>query len=67
MTDPIVELVKMKLTDRSAAGMNKYGTTLMRDDIDHYGWLCHLQEELLDAVLYIERLKLEHNGNNNNH
>ena len=54
-TDPIVEAVRAKLLQRSQVGLQKYGTTLMRDDIDLYGWLNHLSEELMDAVLYVER------------
>jgi hypothetical protein len=40
-------------------GYKKYGTTTERTDIDLHGWLQHLQEELMDAVVYIERLKKE--------
>lgn len=53
MFDPVVESVKKKYTDRSIVGINKYNTTLadnMRDD-----FLKHLQEELMDATLYIEK------------
>jgi hypothetical protein len=41
------------------AGYQKYGTTTERTDIDFLGWLQHLQEELLDAAVYVERLKKE--------
>lgn len=53
--DSCVEGVLDKYRKRSDAGMKKYGTTLDRDDINLVGWLTHLQEELMDAVLYIER------------
>lgn len=42
---------------RSNKGFDKYGTTTDRNDIDLLGWLQHLQEELMDATIYIERLK----------
>lgn len=58
-TDPIVESVKDLLDERSQAGMSKYGTTLARTDIDLLGWIQHLQEELLDAACYLERIKGE--------
>ena len=45
--------------DRARAGFNKYGTDTTREDIDLLGWLTHLQEELMDATIYIERLKKE--------
>ena len=48
-----------QLTRRMEVGYNKYGTTTERTDIDLMGWLQHLQEELMDAAVYIERLKKE--------
>jgi hypothetical protein len=59
MTDSIVEAVKKRFTQRSEEGIRKYGTTLERRDLDWLDWITHLQEELMDAVLYIERLKEE--------
>jgi hypothetical protein len=59
MTDSIVEAVKKRFTQRSEEGIRKYGTTLERRDLDWLDWITHLQEELMDAVLYIERLKDE--------
>ena len=53
--DPIVESVREKLRQRSSVGIKKYGTTLADNNTDDF--LLHLQEELLDAVLYIEKLR----------
>jgi hypothetical protein len=55
--DPIVETVVQKYRQRSDVGIQKYGKTLTRNDLDFGDWLTHLQEELMDATLYIERLK----------
>jgi hypothetical protein len=56
--DTNVEAVRKMLLERSVTGLKKYGvTTSSRTDIDLQGWLLHLQEELLDAAIYIERLK----------
>jgi len=55
--DPIVETVVQKYRQRSDIGIQKYGKTLTRNDLDFGDWLTHLQEELMDATLYIERLK----------
>jgi hypothetical protein len=55
-SDPIVESVRKRLALRSEEGQRKYGTTLMRNDLNLLDWLRHLQEELLDAALYVERL-----------
>lgn len=57
--DSYVQLVKAKFEQRSQTGIKKYNTTLEREDLDLQEWLNHLQEELMDATLYIERLKAE--------
>jgi hypothetical protein len=57
-TDPIVDRVINKFHERSQAGIKKYGTMLTRDDLSTLDWLKHLQEELQDATLYIERLMI---------
>lgn len=55
--DSIVQSVVEKYKQRSILGQNKYGTTLDREDLSSDQWLSHLQEELMDATLYIEKLK----------
>lgn len=57
--DPIVLKVLSKYYERSQLGIQKYGRTLDRDDLNLMDWLNHLQEELMDATLYIEKLKEE--------
>ena len=57
--DSNVEAVRQMLLDRSVVGLEKYGVTTERKDIDFKGWMNHLQEELLDASIYIERIKNE--------
>jgi hypothetical protein len=59
MIDKNVENVREMLYNRMQTGYKKYGVTTERTDIDFLGWLQHLQEELLDAAVYIERLKKE--------
>jgi len=54
MKDKIVERVIDKYADRSYVGITKYGTTLENNNKDNY--LVHLQEELMDATLYIQKL-----------
>ena len=56
-TDTIVASVIKSFQTRSQAGINKYGTTMDRTDTDLLGWLQHLQEELMDATIYIEKIK----------
>jgi succinate dehydrogenase flavin-adding protein (antitoxin of CptAB toxin-antitoxin module) len=55
--DRYVQSVKEKYEQRSQTGIKKYNTTLEREDLDFLDWLNHLQEELMDATLYIEKLK----------
>lgn len=57
--DSIVKKVINAFKKRSERGLEKYGTTLDRNDLTHLEWLQHLQEELMDATLYIEKLKDE--------
>jgi hypothetical protein len=59
MKDRIVDNVINQFAIRSKKGVEKYGVTLERNDIDLLGWVQHLQEELMDAVLYVERIKDE--------
>lgn len=60
MKDKIVESVLKAYSERSEVGIRKYSTTLERNDLTRLEWLSHLQEELMDATLYIERLKQEY-------
>jgi hypothetical protein len=53
-TDPIVDKVVAKFQQRSSVGIKKYNTTLEENNKDNY--LLHLQQELQDATLYIEKL-----------
>ena len=55
--DFIVESVIDQFKDRSNVGIKKYGVTLDREDLTMLEWLIHLQQELMDATLYIEKLK----------
>jgi hypothetical protein len=58
--DKNVLSVMAKFKERSEAGIKKYKTTLERTDLTTLEWLTHLQEEMMDAVLYVERLKHEY-------
>lgn len=56
-SDSVVNSVIEKFIDRSKVGLLKYGTTLDRDDLTFNDWVTHAQEELMDAILYLEKLK----------
>ena len=55
--DVIIERVIQKFKNRSEVGFKKYGVTLKDDDLPLDMWLTHIQEELMDAVNYIEKVK----------
>ena len=57
--DKNVEKVITQLRDREEEGLRKYGVNTERTDLDTLQWLQHLQEELMDASVYIEKLKNE--------
>ena len=57
--DSVVEAVTESFKQRSKTGIEKYGVTLDRTDLNVLDWLQHLQEELMDATLYVEKLKKE--------
>ena len=55
--DKNVEKVITQLRDREEEGLRKYGVNTERTDLTSLEWLQHLQEELMDASVYIEKLK----------
>ncbi len=56
--DPVVDRVLEKFTDRSNEGFRKYGQSLDYERTNNLkdlaGYLNDVQEELMDAVLYIQ-------------
>tara|TARA_R110000787_G_scaffold62614_11_gene141483 strand:- start:1 stop:267 length:267 start_codon:yes stop_codon:yes gene_type:complete len=66
--DPVVERVCDKFVQRSDLGFEKYGRTLHSERTgkhkDLLGYLTDVQEELMDAILYIQaaREELDENG-----
>jgi hypothetical protein len=53
--DKVVSQVLNKFKERSKIGIKKYGTTLHENNTDDF--FNHLQEELMDAILYLQKLK----------
>jgi hypothetical protein len=60
--DSIVESVLHKFVERSQFGKKKYGVDLDRQDLKVNDWITHAQEELMDGILYLEKLKKETNN-----
>ena len=57
--DSVVTAVISKFVERAEMGKKKYGTDLDRDDLKVLDWIQHAQEEHMDAILYLEKLKRE--------
>jgi hypothetical protein len=59
--DAIVQAVLRKMDERSLVGQKKYGATMMQEiegqEKDLNRFLIDVQEELMDALLYIEAAK----------
>lgn len=56
-TDSIVDSVIDSFVNRASFGKKKYGTDLDRNDLSLYEWIEHMQMELQDAILYLEKIK----------
>jgi hypothetical protein len=52
----IEESVMAKIYERSLVGEQKYGVTMERTDLKDLDWLIHLQEEVMDSAVYLERI-----------
>ena len=52
----VEDSVCKKILDRAKVGKEKYGVTMERDDLNFIQWMTHLQEELMDATVYIEKV-----------
>ena len=57
--DSIVTSVIEKFKQRAEFGQKKYGTNLDRKDLSFLQWVNHAQEELMDGILYLEKMKQE--------
>jgi len=56
-TDSVVTSVVQSFLQRADFGFKKYGKTMDRDDLTMLQWIQHAQEEHMDAILYLEKLK----------
>jgi hypothetical protein len=55
--DSIVTSIIAKFKTRSELGKKKYGVDMDRTDLSVLDWINHAQEEHMDAILYLEKLK----------
>lgn len=52
----IEDEVCKKIQQRAAVGKAKYGVTMEEEVLSIREWLNHLQQELMDAAVYVEKL-----------
>jgi hypothetical protein len=55
--DSIVTSVIEQFKVRSKMGEQKYGVNMDREDLKFNEWITHMKEELMDAILYLEKLE----------
>jgi hypothetical protein len=55
--DSVVSSVISAFQKRAEIGQVKYGKTLDRNDLTFLQWIQHAQEELMDGILYLEKMK----------
>jgi ribosome-binding ATPase YchF (GTP1/OBG family) len=55
--DKLVQGVIDRIAKRSDAGIKKFGCTMLESKKPTIAWINDTQEELADAIMYIERLK----------
>ena len=55
--DSIVQSIINKFNERAKMGKEKYNNDLDRTDFSTLDWINHAQEELMDGILYLEKLK----------
>lgn len=55
--DSIVTSVIEQFKVRSKMGEQKYGVNMDREDLNFGEWITHMKEELMDAILYLEKLE----------
>ena len=53
----MVSSVLGKFINRARFGKEKYGTDLDREDLTILEWINHAQEEHMDAILYLEKIR----------
>lgn len=53
----VEEAVAKRILERAEFGKAKYGVTMERNDLSFLEWINHAQEEAMDFIVYLEKLK----------
>lgn len=57
MDSEVLKQVIDEMRKREAKGLETYGTTMDRKDLNAAQWIAHMKEELMDAILYLQKLE----------
>ena len=55
--DSIVKSIINQFTTRAEAGETKYGVNMDRNDLLFPEWITHMKQELMDAIIYLEKIE----------
>jgi hypothetical protein len=53
----VLETLVRRFRERQNVGIRKYGATVDREDLNVHDWMQHMQEELMDALMYLGKLQ----------
>jgi hypothetical protein len=65
-TDYVVDSIVDQFIDRANFGRQKYGVGMDREDLSILEWIEHAKQEHMDAILYLEKLKVILGGKKSN-
>jgi len=55
--DKMVKKIMQRMSKRADDGIKKYGSTMLHSRKSFVAWIDDAQEELWDAIVYLEKLK----------
>jgi hypothetical protein len=55
--DKMIKKIMQRMSKRADDGIKKYGSTMLHSRKSFVAWIDDTQEELWDAIVYLEKLK----------
>ena len=55
--DKMIRKIMQRMSKRADDGIKKYGSTMLHSKKSFVAWVDDAQEELWDAIVYLEKLK----------
>ena len=56
--DKMIKKIMQRMSKRADDGIKKYGSTMLHSKKSFVAWIDDAQEELWDAIVYLEKVKL---------